>query len=128
MGSRPKRNSTRARRGRSVRSSRHQPGRSPDDHPRQRSKQRVVKSREGERETVVRERQPPKANLDAILGRFADALSFVSTATHTLISAEDRIHVATRYDASETLHTLTHGLNELNRVYNDLDRAIMELS
>ena len=94
--------------------------------PRRQSKRRMAKPRKVKREMPDQEREPPKSDLDAILGRFADALSFVSTATHTLISAEDRIHVATRYDASETLHTLTHGLNELNRVYNELDHAIME--
>ncbi len=96
--------------------------------PRRHSKRRVAKSGRGKRETQSHKREAPSADLHAILGRFADALSFISTATHTLISTEDRIHVATRYDASETLHTLTHGLNELNRVYNDLDHAIMELS
>jgi hypothetical protein len=98
-----------------------------------RSKKSTPKRRSGSKRAAVRE--PPSetrdrhcADLSALLGRFADALSFVSTATHTLIAAQDRIDVVTRYDASETLHSLTHGLNELNRVYNELDHTIMELS
>jgi hypothetical protein len=94
--------------------------------PRRDSKRRTVKSGRGKRETQSHKREAPPPDLHAILSRFADALSFVSTATHTLIAAEGRTAVATRYDPSETLHTLTHGLNELNRVYNDLDHAIME--
>jgi hypothetical protein len=95
--------------------------------PRRDSKRRIAKSGRGKRETQSHKREAPPPHLHAILSRFADALSFVSTATHTLIAAEGPTAVATRYDASETIDALTHGLNELDRVYNELDAAIGEL-
>jgi len=77
-----------------------------DDRPDNEASSRA-KSREGERETSFRT-PIPKANLDAILGRFADALSFVRPRPMRDIRG-NRIHVLRATDASETLHTLTHG-------------------
>jgi hypothetical protein len=80
-------------------------------------------SRRGNRHAAADKPEPPQPDIGAILGRFSDALSFVATATHVLIAAQDRTDVETPYDASETVHTLMHGLNALRGVYNALDVA-----
>lgn len=86
------------------------------------------RARKSKRQIPDREREPPRPNLDAILGRFSDAISMVVTATHALIAAQDRADVDLPYDPGETIFTLKQGLNALRRVYNELDGAIIELS
>jgi hypothetical protein len=65
----------------------------------------------------------PRPDLDALLGRFSDAIAFVETASHALDAAEESGPSAPLAE----LATLRYGLEAVQRVYTELDLAILAL-
>jgi hypothetical protein len=82
-----------------------------------------VPARKGKHKKPDHERQPPKPDVDAILGQLSDALSIVATATRSLVADQNSGRLAD-LDSNEAVHTLEDGLRGLRRAYNDLDEAV----
>jgi len=61
-------------------------------------------------------------DLDEILGRFSDALALAETAYSALETAQEDEELI-----GPGVLTLKHGIDALNRVYTDLDLAILRL-
>lgn len=61
-------------------------------------------------------------DLDEILGRFSDALALAETAYSALETAQEDEDLI-----GPGVLTLKHGIDALNRVYTDLDLAILRL-
>ena len=77
--------------------------------------------------TTPQDRRRGSTDLDALLGRFSDALSVVATAARSLQLAQAEMEPIPEHDIGEDIHTLEHGVAALRVVYNELDVAIREV-
>lgn len=68
-----------------------------------------------------------RADFDAMLGRFSDALCILATASRALSDAQEGSEPNRIHDIGESIITLEHGLDALRAVYDEFDVGIREL-
>jgi hypothetical protein len=66
-------------------------------------------------------------DIDALLGRFSDALSVLATATRALSNTQEDSEPSPDHDIGEDITTLEHGLSALRAVYDEFDVGLREL-